>query len=283
MTILHAATKENYASTDSLTLKADSSFPQQALAEDWEEKGKRLRDTNYQYLNRLLGQILHIAASHKTDNFYNGTIDTSVFHYKNMNAVFQLGHIFSKDRKHLLVKRFIDEYDNVQTTLFSDIYLLKNNRFEKLVSDTAGIGYTQDTLQDINLDGYTDFIVSQYSGAGCCPRDDRVAYLYNHKNGKFETVGFFNPEFDNTNKVIYEMGYGSPGWVSIDKSKWKGLSKIAIESISPTHFHDRIDSFVKPYTYTKTIYPGEKLIILKELPKEYKMLQNFEYFTGYQD
>ena len=279
----NSTNKEDHLPIDTLKINTDTSLNQNVSVEDWKEKGKKLRDTNYQYLKQLLDKILINVELHKDDNFYSGNIETSVFHFKNMNAAFQFGNIFSADRKHLLVKRFINQYDGLETSLFSDIYIFKDNKFKKIISDTAEIGYSEDTLQDINLDGYKDYMISQYSGAGCCPRDSRIAYLYNAKNGNFETVGFFNLEFDNKNKLIYEMDYGSPGLVSLEKSKWNGLSKIKIESISPTHFQNRIDSFEKPYTYTKTLYPSEKALIIKEVPKEYKKLQHFEYFTGYQN
>ena len=279
----HSATRKDYLETDSITKKADTTFKNKFIDEDWEEKGNRLRDTNYQYLNRLLNKVLITMGQHKSDKFFNGIVDTSFYHFKNMYATFQFGNIFAKDKKHLLVRRFIDEYGLYETSLFSDIYLLKNNRFIKLIADTADIGYSEDTLQDINVDGYKDYIVSQYSHTGCCPRDDRIAFLYNNKNGNFETVGFFNPEFDNENNLIYEMDYGSPGLVSIDKSRWNGLSKVKIESIAPTHFEGMIDSFVKPYSFTKTIYPSEKVKIIKGVPSEYKKLQNYEYFIQYQN
>lgn len=279
----HSVTTEHYSTTDSITKKTDTSEQHKIINENWEEKGNRLRDTNYQYLSKILDNVLTSAGQHKNDNFFNGIIDTSVYHFKNMYATFQFGNIFSVDRKHLLVKRFIDEYDSYEKTLLSDIYILKNNRFIKLIADTAGIGYYEDTLKDINLDGFKDFIVSQYSHTGCCPRDDKIAYLYNNKNGDFETVGFFNPEFDNTNKLIYEMDYGHPGEVSMEKSKWNKLSKIKIESISPKHFDNRIDSFVKPYSFIKIIYPSQKTITVKDVPEEYKKLKNFEYFLQYQE
>ena len=279
----HAAPQKNYLKTDTITKKADTIFKSKFLDEDWEEKGNRLRDTNYQYLNRILDKVLLTAEQHIGNNLFKGTVDTNIYHFKNMFATFQYGNIFSSDRKHLLVKRFINEYGGYEISLFTDIYILANNRFKKLVADTADIGYTEDTLMDINLDGFKDFMVSQYSGAGCCPRDDKTAFLYNSKTGDFETVGFFNPEFDNKNRLIYEMDYGSPGLVSIDKSKWSGLSKVKIESIAPTHFQDMIDSFVKPYCFTKTIYPGEKAKIIKDVPSEYKKLKNYEYFIQYQN
>jgi hypothetical protein len=268
--------------TDNISTKEAAVIQHTKFDEDWEERGNKLRDTNYQYLNRMLDKVLQTTEQHKYDYLFNGSIDTSVYHYKNMNATFHFGNIFSPDKKHLIVKRFINEYEGFEVSLFTDIYILKNNHFKKVVADSAGYGYREDTLIDINLDGFKDYMVSQYSSAGCCPRDDRKAYLYDTKSGGLKATGFFNPEFDNANKLIYEMDYGHPGEVSIEKSKWVGLLKIKIESICPTHFEDRIDSFARPYSYTKTRYPSEKQVILKDLPKEYKRLENLEYFLSYQ-
>lgn len=279
-----SATTKHESSTDRLVKTADSSSQKRIVdLEDWEGKGKKRRDTNYQYLDRILVNVLQAASQHKTDSFFNGRIDTSAYQFKNMYATFQFGSIFSKDQRHLLIKRFINEYDGLfGASLLSDIYILKKNRFVKLVSDTANIAYTGDTLNDINFDSFKDFVVSQYSGAGCCPRDLRIAYLYNHKTGGFEPEVLFNPEFDNKHKLIYEMDYGHPGFVSLSKSKWHGLSKVMVESISPMHFENRMDSFVRPYSYTKTIYPVEKTFVLKAVPEEYKKLTHYEYFISYQ-
>lgn len=279
----HPVTEKNTLQSDTIAQAVDTIDKYNSRDKDWEEKGNRLRDTNYQYLNRILDSVLLTVKQHMNSNLFNGTVDTNAYHFKNMFAVFQYGNIFSSDYKHLVVKRFICEYNDYQTSLFTDIYIRKNNRFIKLVADSADIGYTGDTLMDINLDGFKDYIVSQYSGVGCCPRDDRIAFLYDNKSGDFETVGFFNPEFDNKNGLIYEMDYGSPGLVSIDKSKWKGLLKVKIESISPTHFQGMMDSFVKPYSFTKIIYPSERVEIIKNIPDEYRKLQNYEYFIGYQN
>lgn len=270
------------ATPDNIPIKAEAATQPRVFDEDWQARGDRIRDTNYQYLNRLLNQILQTMEQHKQDMVFNGHIDTSVYHFKNMFAAFHFGHIFSTDKKHLVVKRFINEYDGFRGSLFADIYILKNNRFKKVVADTANIGYYEDTLIDMNVDGFKDFVVSQYSTAGCCPRDDKTAFLYDEKSGGFKETGFFNATFDNANKLIYEMDYGHPGEVAIEKSKWKGLSKIKIESICPTHFEDRIDSFVKPYTFTKTIYPSEKQLIIKDIPNEYKKLEILSYFLSYQ-
>lgn len=276
------ASKDSPSQADTEITKTDTLLKQNITTEDLEEEQRKLADSNSYYLNLILDKVLQTSKKYKNRNLYSGSIDTSVYHFRNVHATFLVGNVFSKDRKHLLVKRFINEYGGFGTSLFFDIYTLKENQFKKLISDTANIGYTQDTLEDINADGFKDFIVSQYSGVGCCPRDDRMAYLYNNKNGSFEAVNLFNPEFDYKHNTVYEMDYGYPGEVSIEKSVWKGLTKILVESLSPNHFENRMDSFVKPYSYIKTVYTGEKTIILKDVPNEYKKLNNFEYFISYQ-
>lgn len=250
---------------------------------EWEEKGRKTWAENYSYLDKILQQVLQQAEAHKRDASYQGYIDTGVYHFKNLQAGFEFGNIFSKDRKHLLVKRYFNPFEGYETYFYTDIYLLLGNRFKKLVADTAEIGFTEDSLVDVNLDGFKDFMISSYSGAGCCPRDARTVYLYNPKTGNFEGEGLFNPEFDNAKKLVYQMDYGYPGELSLDKYRWEGLSLVKIESIYPTHIGLSMDSFVKPYCFTRTTYPGEKTETLKTVPPEYRKLKNYDYFISYQE
>lgn len=231
-------------------------------------------------LDSLLKAVLKLARENKNKLFMQGQIDSTGFKYKNIFATRSLGNIFSKDRKHLLIKRFTET--GIQGAMYSDIYILRNGRFTKLISDTADIGYSADTLLDVNSDGYKDYIVSSYSGVGCCPRDARNGYLYNKQTGGFEAVSFFNPEFDYAKKVFYEFDYGFPGEVAIEKYQWNGFRKIKIESIIPTTIN-RPDSFARPYTFTRISYPGERRQIVKNVPDEYKKLEIYEYFISYQD
>lgn len=249
--------KSNDSSLHQHSQKKDDTLPITKVTNtNREENFDSIREANYQHLNVMLAEILKTVRPHIKDSFYQGSFDTSICHFNDMYAEFLFGTIFAPNRKHLIVKRFGD----FGRSLYLTIYVLKNERFVPLVSDTADIGYSADTLLDVNQDGFKDYMVSQYSSAGCCPRDDKVAYLYNPQNGSFKTVGFFNPEFDDQHKVVYEMDYGHPGEVSISKSRWNNLSKIEVEMLSPNHFNDRLDSFVRPYSYVKTIYPGEKKI-----------------------
>jgi hypothetical protein len=255
---------------------------ERGVLKDWEEKGNKLRATNYTYLDKLLDTILQRVSLHINDPSYSGQIDSSEFHFKNIFCLFEFGNIFSKNRKHLLVKRFINEYDGSEMSLFSDIYILSNNTFIKLFADTANTGYREESLTDVNLDGFKDYIISSYSGTGCCPRDERIAYLYDNKRGDFKKVDFFNPEFDNAQHIVYESEYGYQGEVSIDKYKWDGLSKVEVESIYPNRVRNTMFSFIKPYSFTRIKYPGGRKQIIKNVPAEYKKLDIYEYFISYQ-
>ena len=189
---------------------------------------------------------------------------------------------FFNDRRHLIVKRMLTIGNVAEPVLFSDIYILKVAGFKKLLSDTAAYGYTSDSLSDINGDGYKDYMVSSYSGVGCCPRDARSLYLYNSHNGNFDAETLFNPDFDFKNRVIYQMEYGYPGELSIDKYKWVGNKLVQAESIFPEHAAET-GNFPKPYRYRKITYPGEKEELLTEVPQEYKNTNMFWYFTMYRD
>ncbi|MBO9563628.1 MAG: hypothetical protein J7621_12680 [Niastella sp.] len=149
--------------------------------------------------------------------------------------------------------------------------------------DTLLRDYAGDELRDVNWDGHIDYVASSYSGAGCCPRDEKVAYLYNEQTGDFYPAFFFNPEFNDAEKVVYNTNYASPGQLVIDKSRWEGLDLVLVESIYPTLVANSLDVVAKPYTFTRITYPDKKEQIIKDVPEEYKKLKIYEYFISYQE
>jgi hypothetical protein len=267
-------------------IRIDSAIVENApvqTQEEWQaELDSATKADNFK-LKKLLQLVLQKANTKKNDKQFSNNLIEKNITYKGFSASYIFGNIFAKDKQHLLVKRFTGG-SKFGTSLYSDIFLVENNMFKNVVKDTADIGYCGDTLIDVNADKNLDFVVSQYSGAGCCPRDARVAYLYNSSNGKFEVVNFFNPEFDDKNKLVYQYGYGHPGEVPMDKYKWVGYKLVQVESIYPDYAEGRRDSFVKPYRYIKTSFPSEKTKTIKEVPKEYKKLDMYkQYFIEYQD
>ena len=232
-------------------------------------------------LDSLLTEVMKYVERNKGEKYFQGQIDSPFSENRNVYVTFEYGNLFEKSRKHLFIRRYTQS--GIPNELFTDIFLLERDRLVKLVTDTSSYGFYLDSMYDVNGDQYKDFIVHSYSGAGCCPRNDLYGYLYNPVDGRFDVVDMFNPEFDYTNKIVYEMSYGHPGDVQLEKYKWVGLEKKLIETISPTLKDKRMQSFAKPYTYTRVSYPSEKVTILNEMPKEYLKLKNFEYFISYQE
>jgi len=240
-----------------------------------EVRRQRLLDTNYTFLDKLLDTSLNLAYKQGFDKPFTMTLDTNVFRFKNMYARISFGHLFSNDRKHLIVKRFISEYNDYETSLYSDIYLLDKNTFKKIATDTSNNGYGEDYFEDANRDGYKDYVVQSYSGAGCCPRNLEMAYLYNHKNGRLKTEEFFNREIESSTNAFYETSYGLGDYINLYKYKWSGLEKILLEEIYVTP----VSEGKKPTTYTKVNYPSDQKQRLKQLPDEFRKLKMADYIT----
>jgi len=211
---------------------------------EWEKNIRKKETADSLLLDSLLKTVIETARLNKNKPSFQGQTDSG----RNAYSTWQAGNLFSSNRKHLLVKRFIVA-TGMGPDLYTDIYTWTNDKFSKVISDTANVGYAEDTLLDVNGDGFKDYMVSSYSGTGCCPRDSRVAYLYDDRSGDFRTVGFFNPEFIFSEKIVYESGYGHPGEISIERYKWKGFEKVKTASVSPTLLN-RPGQLVKPYTFT---------------------------------
>ena len=240
-----------------------------------EARRQRLLDTNYSFLNKLLDSSLDLAYKQGFEKPFNVTLDTNVFHFKKMYATISFGPLFSNDRKHLVIKRFINEYTDYETSLYSDIYLFDKNSFRKVAADTSAIGYYEDHYEDVNHDGYQDYILQSYSGAGCCPRNLEMAYLYNHHNGHFKAVDLFNREVDSSTNFFYETSYGLGKFINLYKYKWAGLKKNLVEEIYATPAGEGKE----PTSYTQIIYPSQKKQRLKKLPGDFRKLKMAEYIT----
>lgn len=257
------------------TTKATNNFVNFDSAE---ARRQRLLDTNYTFLNRLLDSSLGIAYRQGFEQPFAVTLDTNVFRFKNMYATISFGHLFSNDRKHILIKRFIHEYNNYETSLYSDIYLLDKNTFKKVTADTSDNGYGEDYFEDVNHDGFKDYVVQSYSDAGCCPRNLEMGYVYNPQNGHFKTIDFFNRETDTLSTNFFETSYGRDNYINLYKYKWQGLKKVLLEEIYVTTTKEGAMN-PHPTTYTRIFYLTEKKQKIKKLPKEYARLKMAEYIS----
>jgi len=196
-------------------------------------------------------------------------------------ATWKLGHLFDSKRTHLLIKWFRGNYPKGYLS-YLDIFIVKAKHFQKIVRDSADLNCIGDTLMDVNGDGYKDFIISYYSGVGCCPRDARTGYLYRADKGDFVTESFFNPTFLPEKRLVYQSDYGQPGFIALDKYEWEGLKLVRKESVFPTKDTNAYQ-VAKDYTFTLVKYPGKRSEIIKDVPEEYKRLELYEYFMSYKE
>jgi hypothetical protein len=270
--------KKKDSHRETILTKTDTPAKEQPnfkTVEQMEQYRQRLLDSNYSFLDKMLDTVLKAANQKTQEHSFSGKIDTALFGYKDMYATYEFGNIFSNDKKHLLVKRFINEYSTYSGSLYSDIYLLRNNSFEKVAADTVTETF-EENFEDLNCDGFRDYVVNSYSGAGCCPRSADNGYLYKRKSGDFVFVDFFNRESNCPDKVFYETSYGYNYDIEVYKYKWVGMKKVLLESFGPTFISWDLNK--NPKTYTKIIYPSGKKLILKNAPAEYRKLKIFDYF-----
>lgn len=265
--------EKNLATTDSNI--SDDSF---VFLDSMETRRQSLRDTNYTFLDRLLDSALNLVKKQDLGKSYTGKVDSNVFNFKNMYATISFGHLFAVDRRHLIIKRFINEYSDYETILYSDIFLLDKNTFKKVAADTSDDGYGKNYFEDVNHDGYEDYLVYSYSGAGCCPRNLEMGYIYNSQNGHFESIDFFNRETDSLNTNFFETSYGRDNYINLYKYKWRGLTKVLLEEIYVTPTKEGVMNS-HPKSYTKVLYPIEKKQKIKKLPKEYARLKMAEFIS----
>jgi hypothetical protein len=266
--------QEKYRATTDSNISVDNFVSLDSM----EVREQRLRDTNYSFLDKLLDSTLNLIKKQDLGKPYSGKIDSTVFSFKNMYATISFGHLFAVDRQHLIIKRFINEYSDYETSLYSDIFLLDKNTFKKVAADTSDEGYGETYFEDVNHDGYKDYLVYSYSRAGCCPRNLEMGYIYNAQNGYFERIDLFNRETDSLTTNFFETSYGQDNYINLYKYKWQGLRKVLLEEIYVTLTKEGFMNS-HPTSYTRVFYPSKKKQKIRKLPKEYARLKLADFIS----
>jgi hypothetical protein len=244
-----------------------------------EEKNNQIEEENRLdslQLDSFLIEALDIAKQNiKSVNFfkeYEQPINSSFIATTNLT----IGHLFSNINRHLIIRRI------VPWAVYIDIYQIKDNNFKSVINREQGsMTFINDTIKDVNGDGYKDFLVHWYPNSGCCRRDIYNVFLNQSDTGTFTlNYEFINPTFSPKEKVIRGVEYGHPGEVGLYKYKWNGFQVDTIEFIYPEQ-SDTINRFYlktnKPL-YSKQNIKKEKL---KTVPKEYHNIDSFEWFNDY--
>lgn len=231
---------------------------------------ERTLESNNIFLSKLLDSCINIAYKQGFNESFTLKIDTNAYR-KKMHATITFGNLFANDRKHLLITRGTNFDFDIITDLYSDIYLLDQNKFKKVAADTCVESGWNTRFEDINRDGYKDYIVQSYAISGCCPRNLEMGYIYNAQNGHFNTVDFWNRQNDSLTSNFFESSYGRDYHISLYKYKWKGIRKVLLEEVYVTRRKNG-EAIYPPTSYTRVFYPSEKKQQLKKLPPEYARL-----------
>lgn len=235
----------------------------------------RLYELDSITLSMALPIALAYAKEHHNEDQF--THEINVVPVDSLDVTIQLyfGTLFSKDSKHLLIRR--------QTLITGaiDILLLENDSFRIVCRQEYGtINYLGDTLRDVNGDGYKDFLFHSYATSGCCRRNEYDVYLYLSATSSFTPpYNFINPTFSPGDKIIRGVLYGHSGLVPLYKYKWNGLRVDTLEFVQP-------DTANKgQYFITRSIkWPISSRDIkktVKSLPPEYRHIEDIDWFLQY--
>lgn len=194
-----------------------------------------------------------------------------------VNVELSLDHHFSKTYQHLIVRRY------APNNFHLDIYVKKDTIFEKVLSEKQWkMCFINDTIQDINGDGFKDVVIVWSALGGCCLRESNNIYLLENNKYTFsDMVELINPTFSPKEKIVRGLCYGSPGETEMYKYKWNDNKIDTIEYV----YFERNDT----YELTGKIIISNRLpedknfkIIkkLNEVPAEYKKIYGYDWFNN---
>lgn len=189
-----------------------------------------------------------------------------------------LGDLFADKNKYLLIRR-VSAFGS-DDVAYADIFICSGRSLRKIASDTSGLGYYGDTIQDISGDKHLDYIMYSYSPTGCCPRDNHEALIYDIRSKSFLRESLFNPEYFPEQRIVIEAGYGYPGAMEFEKYAWNGPRKILIEKIEPADISNNIAGGKPPKKIRRIKYPNGEEEILNSVPWEYRKLNLYGRFMA---
>jgi hypothetical protein len=197
----------------------------------------------------------------------------------NVSVEINLDYHFTKKHPHLIIRR-VSPY-----VVLIDMYTKTDSAFVKVLShEQWTLTYVNDTVRDINGDKINDFVVNWYGSTGCCLKGFSNVYLLRVDKKSFsENFQFINPTFSPQEKAIRGICYGHPGETEMYKYKWNGekidtIEYISFEKDSVGKKTGKIIISNKESSYDDNFKILRKL---KDVPKEYKKIEGYDWFAGF--
>jgi len=175
------------------------------------------------------------------------------------------GHLFAPDQKHLLIRT------HMYGGALLDVYCLSGDALKPVCSfDMPGLAYENDSIRDVNGDGYSDFLVHWQPVSGCCLRDIYEVFLYHPENGVFsESFELVNPVFYPKEYLVRGLEYGHLGEAGVYTYRWQGSRLDTVEYVYPSREHNGVFKRVRSAGYRTTATDTE---MLHRFPDEYRDL-----------
>lgn len=191
-----------------------------------------------------------------------------------------LGNLFSKTRKHALIRWFdCNKYEyKLELYEFTD-----QHQRRLLYNAESWSNLDEEFISDVNGDGAQDYIIKWQNTNGCCRRDHYSIWAYNSKENRFsEMIDILNAKFFPKEKLVYGMTYGHPGQTELFKLKWKTfdtLDTLAFLNTKNTFAENKPIPYFRYYTKNNGKRTHHKL---KYPPSEFKrrMPEYWHWYMG---
>jgi hypothetical protein len=159
------------------------------------------------------------------------------------------------------------------------IYAKSSDTWDQILSHNQwGLEYVNDTIMDVNGDGRKDFVVEWYGTSGCCLKGFSKVYLLRDDMKSFsDQFEFINPTFSPKEHIVRGVNYGHAGYTDMYKYKWTGERVDTIEYVSY-----QLDNNLNKTGKVELRDADFRVIrVLPSVPKEYRKIDGYDWFTGH--
>jgi len=232
-----------------------------------------LTNDSLRFENELIN-ALDIARNNIKANEFKKIIKTDSINFPEYVTEISIGYLFSDSKRHLVIKRKMNYAAKINVYSIGD-----DNSFKQIkYLDCAYLTYVDDSIYDINGDGFNDLSLHWQPTSGCCLANNYIVSLYDNDNDNFSVnFDFINPTFSPEEHIIRGFDYGEPKDISLYKYKWNGFKVDTIEYIS--HKLNSEDTYIKSKKLLLNVTEKDGVLI-KQIPIEYQNINDFDWFIG---